>query len=227
MTDRLILILDTETTGTDDNAIAIEVATIVYSLSHAAPVRAFSSLMLAPSNPAEHVNGIPSALLLSAPYREQVMFSIRGLCMLSGVCAIVAHNADFDRRFVPEEVTGPIPWVCSQDDIEWPRASTSRSIVAIALAHGVGVASAHRAMADCDLLARTFTRAAEMGADLGAMIDRGLRPKALYKAIVRYEDNHLAKAAGFRWDGEAKRWARRMAIEDAERLPFRVQRLEG
>ena len=43
-----VLILDTETTGTDDSAVCIEVACILYSVTHAAPIRSFASLIRAP-----------------------------------------------------------------------------------------------------------------------------------------------------------------------------------
>jgi DNA polymerase-3 subunit epsilon len=91
----------------------------------------------------------------------------------------------------------------------------------------VACASAHRAMADCDLLARLFTRVAEMGADLDDMLAHGLRPKATFQALVSYESNHLAKTAGFRWNAEKRVWARKMAIEDAAALPFKVREIAG
>jgi DNA polymerase III subunit epsilon len=218
-----ILILDTETTGTDDNATAIEVACILYSVAYAAPIRSFASLIRASSNPAEPVNRIPAALLTSAPEPAQVWERVRAMAFHAD--AIVAHNADFDRRFAGPEMNPHKPWICSMDDLQWPQAGTGNSLVALALAHGVGVASAHRAMADCDLLARLFTRVAEMGTDLGAMLARGLRPKATYQALVSYESNHLAKSAGFRWDAGKRMWARKMAIEDAAALPFKVREI--
>ncbi len=219
-----VLLLDCETTGIDDNATAIEVACILYSVKHAAPIRSFASLIRADANPAEAVNRIPAAMLQSAPSVGWVWDVVAPMVDLCD--AIVAHNAAFDSRFVPADVSYDRPWICSCDDLAWPLASDSRSIVALALAHGLGVASAHRAMTDCDLLARLFTRVAEMGHDLGAMLARGLRPKGRFQALVSYETNALAKAAGFRWDPAAKIWVRSMAIEDAAALPFKVRRLD-
>lgn len=219
-----ILILDTETTGIDDAAVCIEVACILYSVTHAAPVRSFASLIRADSNPAEHVNGIPAALLADAPEEGPVWSAVARIGVEAG--AVVAHNAEFDQRFQRAFIPGCKPWICSCDDIQWPRVHDSKSLVGLALAHGLGVSSAHRAMTDCDTLARLFTRAAEMGADLGAMLARGLRPKAKFQALVSYDTNALAKTAGFRWDPDTKRWWRTMAIEDAETLPFKTRRIE-
>lgn len=223
MTDK-VLILDTETTGIGPDAVCIEVAVCLYSLTHAAAIRSFSSLIRADSNAAEHVNRIPAAMLADAPEPGKVWPFVARMVAEAGV--IVAHNAEFDRRFVPNDVSGSAAWVCSKDDIAWPVDSDSKSLVNIALAHGLGVATAHRAAADVELLARLFTRAAEMGGDLAAMVARGMRPKSRYQALVPFERNHEAKAAGFRWDGDRKAWLRSMADEDTAALPFKVRRID-
>ena len=86
--------------------------------------------------------------------------------------------------------------------------------------------SAHRALADCLILARLFERVVELGHDVREMLRRGLEPKATYQAMVSYGDRELAKTAGFTWDGEAKRWTRRLAAEDVKGLPFRVVQIK-
>lgn len=221
---RTVLLLDTETTGVESDAVAIEVAVALYSVPHAAVVRSFSSLIRADANPAEKVNGIPVSLLAEALPPERVWPSVAAFAERSE--AIVAHNADFDRRFVPASLASR-PWICSMDDIAWPRGQAGMSLIGLALAHGLGVSHAHRAAVDVDMLGRLLSRVAEMGHDLGAMLVRGLRPKATFQALVLYERNHEAKAAGFRWDGDAKRWWRSMAIEDAATLPFKVRQIDG
>jgi len=55
------------------------------------------------------------------------------------------------------------------------------------------------------------------------MIERGMRPKGTFVAMTSYAEREKAKAAGFGWDG--KRWTRRMAIEEAEALPFKVEKI--
>lgn len=218
----MLLLLDTETTGTEEGATCIEVACALYSVEHAAVVRSFASLIRAESNPARLVNGIPDALLLIAPDPAPVWHRVREMVSKAG--AVVAHNADFDRRFVPEDIGATIPWICSMDDIAWPRASRpGEGLVSLALSHGLGVSSAHRADADVDILARLLIRVAEMGADVPAMLARAMRPKALFRALVPFERNNEAKAAGFRWDVLVPRaWARRMPVEDTAALSFKV-----
>jgi DNA polymerase-3 subunit epsilon len=109
------------------------------------------------------------------------------------------------------------------DDLAWPRGAGSKSLVALALAHGVGVSTAHRALTDCLLIAHTLERLPELGVvDVKAFLRRGLRPKAKFRALVSYETNSLAKAAGFRWEPNARMWTRTMAVEDVAGLPFKA-----
>lgn len=222
---RRILILDTETTGLDPGKDqAIEVAAILYSVERATVVESFSSLIRADGNAAEAVNRIPAAVLADAPSAASVWARVGSLFAAGEV--VVAHNADFDRAFTPESIARLRPWVCSKADIQWPKQTRpSPSLVPLALEHDLGVAYAHRALADCDLIARLFTRSRELGADLDAMLVRAMRPKADFVALVSYEDREQAKAAGFQWEPAAKQWKRRMAIEDAAALPFKTRQV--
>lgn len=223
-----VLITDTETDGTHEGAVCIEVAAILYDVNHGAAIRSFASLIRAESNAAEPVNRIPATMLADAPTPDTVWPFI--LKMASKAEAICAHGADFDRRFVHPFLLDK-PWICTMNDLTWPRAQKpGESLVKLALAHDLGVSYAHRALADCDLLARLLTRVREMGADLQAFLARGLRPKALFVVADRSFDperNAKCKLAGFGWDKpEAPRqWSRRMAIEDAPALPFAVQQV--
>jgi len=227
-----VMILDTETTGTDEAAVCIEVAVARYDLAHGLEA-CYSSLVRADGNPAIEVNGIPTELVAHAAFPDTVWGDAESFGF--GCAAIVAHGADFDQRFVPpgfceDEHTGaPIPWICSMDDIEWPKKSSSKALAAICLAHGVGVEAAHRAIADVMLLVRLFDRMREQGRDLRAMIERAMRPKGLFVvADGRYDPirNTMAKEAGFRWDPERKRWWRRMFVDLAAALPFAVRRAD-
>jgi len=170
------------------------------------------------------VNRIPPALLADAPEAANVWAGVAKLC--AGVDAVLAHNAEFDRRFVPTSVWSR-PWICTMDDLAWPCATRAgEGLVSLTLAHGLGVANAHRALADCDMIARLLTRVHEMGIELVPFLERGLRPKSRYQALVSFESNHIAKDAGFKWDGAAKMWARTMADEDAAALAFKVRRID-
>lgn len=221
-----ILIIDTETTGLDPTADkVIEVAAVLYSIEHATEIESYASLIYGVGNAAESINRIPPAALEAADSAALVWARVAAMASAAG--AIVAHNAEFDRAFFPgSEMRDAMPWVCSRNDLRWPKQTKEgASLVALALEHDLGVATAHRAMADCELLARLFTRSRELGADLGVMMARGLRPKAEFVALVPFERKDEAKAAGFQWDGARREWRRTMAIEDAAALPFKVRQV--
>lgn len=219
------LIVDCETTGLDpEKDTAIEVGAILYDLRAATVLASFSSLIRASANPVENINRIPPAALLEAPEPATVWARVGALAEQADV--ILAHNADFDRSFCPPALPTLRPWVCSKSDLQWPKQTRPEpSLVALALEHDLGVAVAHRALADCDLLARLLTRSHELGADLQALLARGLRPKGEFVAQVSYDERDKAKAAGFRWEPATKRWVRRMAIEDAAALPFPTRKV--
>lgn len=213
-----VLIIDTETTGLDPATdVVIEVGCILYSLDHATVIECFSSLIRAESNGAEGINRIPTAALAAGRLSSLVWSDVRMLAAKAEV--FIGHNCSFDRAFAPEEIATLLPWCCSYEDIEWPLSPPGK-LTEVALNHGLGVADAHRALTDCLLIARLLTRCHELGHDLQAMLTRAMRPKALIRGLQRFEDNQLAKDAGFRWDGERKWWLRRMFLDDAAALTF-------
>jgi len=224
---RRICILDTETSGLDPKKdVVIEVGLIVFDLQHLAPIHVFSSLVFANGNEAEKHNGIPAALLQDAPPAELVWNQVAKAIKFSDV--VVAHRVEFDYEFTPEDVRSLRPWVCSKFDLEWPRQKAfGEHLLHLALAHDVAVCNAHRALSDCDTLARLFKRAAELGTDLQAMLQKGMRPKKLYYSMAPFEQKDIVKEHGFAWNPEkhGKNWYRVMAPEDVADLPFRVREI--
>jgi DNA polymerase III subunit epsilon len=221
---RRCLIIDTETTGLDPSTDSvIETGLVLYSVEHQTTLIQFSTLHYASANPAEQINRIPAAALIDIEERYPLL-SLSSLlsCLVEDADVIVAHNAEFDRAFFGGNWHSK-PWLCTKDDFTWPRQTKpGESLVTLALEHGIGVASAHRALTDCQLIAALFDRMP----DLQGMFAHAMRPRATFEAKVSYDEREIAKAAGFRWDGAKKRWTRRMAIEDAERLSFRTVQFE-
>ena len=218
------LILDTETTGlSPETCQTIEVAVALYDIPHAAVIASFASLIKNDSNEAEHVNRIPVSLLEGAMTGAVVWPSVTNLAARADV--IIAHRAEFDRGFVIQRLREMKPWCCSKFDIEWPQGQIGDHLVHLALAHDVPVYTAHRAMADVDTLVRTFQAASRMGADVALMIERAMRPKSKFVALVSYEDKDKAKSNGFAWNPAAKAWERLMPEEDTKKLPFKVKKV--
>jgi len=224
MTFKNVLLLDTETTGIEEGSVCLEVAVALYNVEHAAVMETYASLIKCSHNAAEGINRIAPALATEAPPAEHVWRRVAHLAMQSD--AVLAHNAPFDRRFVPEAAVKGLPWICTMSDVVWPRGREGGNLVATALAMDLGVSHAHRAAVDVDLIARCLTRAKELGVDLQTFLARGMRPKATYQALVSYADRALAKDAGFKWDGDTKRWTRTMAVEDADKLTFKTSVLQ-
>lgn len=218
-----LLVLDTETTGlSPGDSRTIEVAVALYDIDHCAVVASFASLICADSNAAEHVNHIPVSLLLDAPVEEFVWSRVFDLARCADI--VVAHRAEFDRGFVPEHLRELRPWTCSKFDIEWPKGNLGDHLVHLALAHDVPVYTAHRAMADVDTLVRTFQAASKL-VDVSVMLEKAMRPKVKFIALVSFEDKDKAKAAGFAWNAANKAWERSMPEEDTKKLPFKVKKV--
>lgn len=226
-----ILILDTETTGTDPTTDrVVEVGAVLWSVEHATRRYAYSALCHAPANPARHINGIPEAAVVAGPDAASVWARLDA--WVGAVDAIVAHSASFDRSFTPAGWDQGKPWICSMADVEWPH-SRKRKLVDIALDHGLGVARAHRALTDCELVERLLERCHEMGFDVADMLMQAARPKVRVVALTpppwKVSEAEAADtkaklaACGFTWDSGAKVWSRMVVEENATAFPFAVE----
>lgn len=223
-----VLLLDVETTGLDPATDqVIEVGAILYSLEHATSLISYSTLVHAETNAAEHINRIPVNALVTKGVAPNLAWGMIGN-LAEWSDAILAHYAEFERSFSPPPLLTVKPWICTKSDIRWPKEHRPEmSLIPLTLAHDLGVVTAHRALADCDMLARLLTRCHELGHDVTAMLERGLRPKVTLIANVSYDDRELAKQAGFRWNAETKQWLRQMVEEDAQDLGFPVTVVEN
>ncbi len=222
-----LLILDTETTGLDpdvDNV--IEVGAILFHVSSRAVLTQQSFLLPTETNSAETINKIPAEVTrLSKSWEKGIEYL---MVLLDEADVLVAHNASFDRQWFGKEQLPPVskPWICSMDDFTWPESRNLRprpSVRDLALAYGVPVWSAHRALTDCIYLAEVFSRCI----DLEILILHALEPRTLMIAKVSYEERHLAKKAGFRWnDPVLGAWSKRMTFREASSLDFPVKSFE-
>jgi DNA polymerase-3 subunit epsilon len=223
-----LLILDTETTAlSPEQGQCIEVGAILFQVAERAVLAQVSFLLPATSNPAVHVNGIDAAITrLPQPWQAGLQCFE---AMLAAADALLAHNAAFDRQWFGN---GPLPavakpWICSMEDIRWPaerHLRASPSVRDLALAYGVPVWAAHRALTDCIYLAQVLERCA----DLEQLLAAALEPRRLFRACLSYSERQQAKEAGFRWNEPVRgAWSRRLSDREAAALPFLVQPLEA
>ncbi len=112
------------------------------------------------------------------------------------------------------------------EDISWPKELHLKprpSVRDLALAYEIPVWSAHRALTDCIYLAEVLRRCP----DLEILLEQGLEPKRLMRALVTYEERNLAKQAGFRWNEPVRgAWTRRISDREITSLPFEVNEVE-
>ncbi|MFN9622295.1 MAG: 3'-5' exonuclease [Cyanobacteriota bacterium] len=219
-----LLILDTETTALHpDEGACIEVGAVLFHVATRSVLTQVSFLLPCEVNGAETVNGIPAAVSqLAQPWREALNCF---LAMVASAEAILAHNAAFDRQWFGRGPLPPLdkPWICSMEDIGWPRNLHLRatpSVRDLAIAHGVPVWAAHRALTDCTYLVQVLERCD----DLEQLLRQAGEPRQLYRAQLGYSERQMAKDAGFRWNEPVQgAWTRRLSEREAAALPFPVR----
>ena len=219
-----LLILDTETTGLDPQTDrCLEVGAILFNVPARSVLAQQSFLLPVDSNAAEPINRIPPAVTrLPQPWTGALRWFDE---LVAASDVLVAHNAAFDRQWFGRDPLPAVshPWLCSMEDLRWPAERQLRSrpsVRDLALAYGVPVWSAHRALTDCIYLAEVFARCD----DLETMLLHGLEPRQLVRAKISYDDRHLAREAGFRWNDPVKgSWTRRLSQREINSLKFPVE----
>jgi DNA polymerase-3 subunit epsilon len=220
---KTLLIVDTETTGLDPELDqCLEVGVILFDVTSRQVLAQQSFLLPVEANAAEAINRIPASVTsLPQPWPAALNYL---QSLLDAADVLVAHNAAFDRQWFGRGHLPATdkPWLCSMDDMRWPAERQLRSrpsVRDLALAYEIPVWAAHRALTDCIYLAEVFRRCD----DLEELIERGLEPRQLMRAQVSYDDRHLARDAGFRWNEPVKgAWARRLSVREARNLDFPV-----
>lgn len=223
-----LLILDTETTALrPEDGDCIEVGAVLFAVASRAVLTQMSFLLPCQENGAEAVNGIPAAVTrLDQPWREALHCF---LAMAAHADAILAHNVAFDRQWFGNGVLPALdkPWICSMDDIRWPQEKNLRaapSVRDLAIAYGVPVWAAHRALTDCTYLVHVLERCD----DLEGLLQAACEPRRLYRALLSYDNRHLAKEAGFRWNEPVPgAWSKRLSEREAAELFFSVVPVEA
>lgn len=225
----LLTVIDLETTGLNPEEDAvIEFAAILYSVNHREIISQVSCLMPCVINEAEETNGIKadaSLAGLSHPLAYELVIDFAAQSHYA-----IAYQSDFDRQWLGhqdqsfiltelvDKTGNPIPWLDAMD-FKWDKGTPGQSLVNTALANGIPVCSAHRALTDCQLVAALMAK----HENLPELIRLAARPKNLFVACVDYNDRQLAKNAGFVWDKIVPgKWARWMVEEDTTMLPFKI-----
>jgi DNA polymerase-3 subunit epsilon len=110
--------------------------------------------------------------------------------LLGRVVLVIAHNADFDRRFLEKRV--PVfaekHWACSRADIDW-KAEGIRSSAIEFVAYSLGFFhDGHRAASDCRATIPEIGTRIDAGAGRTSGYLIGMRCRSLWKALERCND---------------------------------------
>ena len=218
------LILDTETTGLDPEVDQVlEVGAILFlcaaaSRAGAAVVSDSGGVQRSRAAEWHRSCGYPGP----QPWQQSLLL----LQQLAGSAQLaVAHNAAFDRQWFGSSALPDLqlPWLCTMEDIHWPAERLLRprpSVRDLALAYGVPVWAAHRASPIASIWPRCLNVALSWSSS-----SLKVEPRHLYRAQVSYDERHLAREAGFRWNDPVNgAWSRRLSERQLEalKLPFNV-----
>lgn len=223
-----ITILDVETTGLDTQTDKlIEIAAIFYHVPTRSIISKLSFLLPGiNSNPVYEINKISEQTLKSVPFELEWSCAQLLLPVLSSSTALVAHNAEFDKKWLEtygsdgiKEVINQRRWICTKKDVKWPlHKSVPLNLISIAANLGVPITSVHRAMSDCDIL----LKAIETQPDIESFLNLSGKGRKLYHAVIGYENRKIAKDAGFQWDNVKKVWFAYLAEDEISQLLFPV-----
>lgn len=231
-----ILGIDFETTGLDPQKDRItEVGMALWDSTTKQPVR-ITGFLVKTSTPVSaeitNITGLTNEMLQSYGVEPKpALMAMLG--MIAQADFMCAHNAEFDRGFLVAEcarqTTGSkdLPWIDTRTDL--PHAAyalgKSASLKYLACDHGFTY-PAHRAVNDVLAMLEILGRY-----DLDETIKRAQTPNVQVRAVVSFDDKHLAKERGYYWKPEAKLWIKPLKADevDAEKdaAPFPVVLMEA
>jgi DNA polymerase-3 subunit epsilon len=143
--------------------------------------------------------------------------------LLGRVVLVIAHNADFDRRFLERRLPmfAAKHWACSRSDIDW-KAEGIRSSALEFVAYALGFFhDGHRAASDCratlHALAQPLPGTGRLA--LQALLEQArLTTWRLWARDAAIEKKDVLKARGYTWSpgefGRPKCWYRDVADAD-------------
>jgi DNA polymerase III subunit epsilon len=143
--------------------------------------------------------------------------------LLRQVVLVIAHNADFDRRFLERRVPAFVTkhWACSRADVDW-KSEGIRSSALEFVAYSLGFFhDAHRAASDCratiHALAQRLPGTGRLG--LQALLEQARLPTwRLWARDAAIEKKDILKARGYSWSpgevGRPKSWYRDVSDAD-------------
>lgn len=220
------LIVDVETTGLDPEKDTVtELGMVLCDMETKTPLVLYNELINDPNQPPireeiTDLTGITQEMIDNhgiAPEEALRKF----VELAAGADAVLAHNAPFDRGMIEVsfsrlgETCPEFQWIDSCVDVPYPASIKTRTLTYLAAEHKFVNPLSHRALFDC---MTTFEVIKHY--DPGVIYEMSLSPNVWVQCetIVPWKDpapegkkqNDLAKAIGFRFDGQRKIWSRQV-----------------
>ena len=234
----IVLGLDFETTWTDPvntaEARIIEIGAVLWDTDTNKPLDMMNVLI----NEEHHRD--PKLVTLTGITQDMLsdhgVLLFQGLEQLSEMAGkaeyVVAHNGnDFDKPILDHELerVGHKPWVRTwidtRIDIPYPDHIKTRKLVYLAAELGFANPFAHRALFDVLTMLKVMSMF-----DIKDIIELAKQPTVTCIARVSYADKQLAKDRGYYWDGDNKRWFKKMkkgqALVEEQQAEFNIVILE-
>lgn len=214
------LVLDVETTGTDtSDDVIIELAMRRFRYDPLGRILKVDRAWSWREDPGRaldeeivRLTGITDADLLGQQIDEDAAGRL-----LASADIIVAHNADFDRKFIERRFPGSagLAWCCSCREIDWAaRGFEGRSLRWLAAQAG-WFYDAHRAVNDVDAVVALLREELPDGRTaLAALVESAECPTVRIEAIgADFAVKDALRARGYRWNGDAKVWWREVTAD--------------
>jgi DNA polymerase-3 subunit epsilon len=205
--ERIVAIVDTETTGLDPNQDeVIEFAGIAVTYNpngdFTGIISSFSQLQeprVPLSTDTVRLTGITKAMLEGRKIDKDSLDRFVDAAHL-----IVAHNASFDRPFCESlsDVFKTKPWACSATEIDWNALGFDGAKLTYLVAHTGWFYEAHRALDDCNALARVLGTPLVNDADrtpFKQLLNSARESKTRVSFPAPYGLRTTLRAKGFRW----------------------------
>jgi DNA polymerase III subunit epsilon len=216
---KLAIFLDLETTGLDHaHDEIIELAMVPFRYSYDGRIfevnDAFDELREPSSGtiPEEitRITGITDEMVLGKTINSERVAEIAAPAAL-----IIAHNANFDRKFAEKafDVFSTKAWACSMTQIPWKQELfEGMKLEYLAMKSGFFY-DAHRAATDCyagiELLSKPLPQSGNLA--LQTLLDEARKPTCrVWAENAPFDFKDMLKARGYRWndgnDGRPKSW---------------------
>lgn len=217
----LILGIDLETTGLrTDSDFIIEIGAATWDTERGAALQLYSQLVrpgVTISAEITKITGITNEDLDT--YGAKPFDALNALyCMAMPCACIVAHNGtQFDRplleaEYARRELEPPkIPWIDTSLDVPYPEHIKTRTLTHLAAEHGFLNPFAHRALSDVLTMLQVLAnydinRVLELSQEPKLTLAARVKKPWLDTAVEGKKETDLAKARGYRFNGESKRW---------------------